>query len=176
MVHACGMGAFGYFEVTHDVSRYTKAKFLESVGKQTPVFARFSTVTYGREFPDSARNPRGFAVKFYTEEGNYDLVGLNFPIFFTRDPAMGPDVIRSQMRDGENFLLNFDAMFDFFINVPESLHCATMFFSNRGTPYGFRHMEGYGCHTFKWVNEAGKQSIQSMMMMISMMMMMSTTI
>lgn len=77
MVHACGMGAFGYFEVTKDVSRYTKAKFLESVGKQTPVFARFSTVTYGREFPDSARNPRGFAVKFYTEEGNYDLVGMS---------------------------------------------------------------------------------------------------
>lgn len=157
MVHACGMGAFGYFEVTKDVSRYTKAKFLESVGKQTPVFARFSTVTYGREFPDSARNPRGFAVKFYTEEGNYDLVGLNFPIFFARDPALGPDVIRSQTRDAENFLLNFDALFDFLINVPESLHCATMFFSNRGTPYGFRHMEGYGCHTFKWVNADGEE-------------------
>jgi catalase len=157
MVHACGTGAFGYFEVTQDVSRYTKAKFLDTVGKKTPVFVRFSTVTYGREFPDSARNPRGFAIKFYTEEGNYDLVGLNFPVFFVRDPAMGPDVIRSQTRDAENFLLNFDALFDFLINVPESLHCATMFFSNRGTPYGFRHMEGYGCHTFKWVNEAGEE-------------------
>lgn len=155
MVHPSGMGAFGYFEVTKDVSKYTKAKFLDSVGKKTPTFVRFSTVTYGREFPDSARNPRGFAVKFYTEEGNYDLVGLNFPVFFVRDPALGPDAIRSQQRNPENFLLDYDALFDFLACVPESLHCATMFFSNRGTPYGYRHMDGYGCHTFKWVNASG---------------------
>ncbi len=155
MVHPCGAGAFGYFEVTKDMSKYCKAKFLESVGKRTPLFARFSTVTYGKEFPDSSRNPRGFALKFYTEDGNYDMVGLNFPIFFCRDPGLGPDVIRSQQRNPSNFLLNFDSLFDFLANVPESLHAATMFFSDYGTPYGFRCMNAYGCHTFKWVNANG---------------------
>lgn len=158
MVHPCGSGAYGYFEVTNpDLPKFTKAKFLSQSGKRTPVFVRFSTVTYGREFPDSGRNPRGFAIKFYTEDGNYDLVGLNFPVFFNRDPAIGPDVIRSQQRNPSNFLLNFDAMFDLFSLVPESLHAATMLFSDHGTPYGFRHMHGYGCHTFKWVNDQGMQ-------------------
>jgi len=157
MVHPCGAGAYGYFEVTQDVSKFCKAKFLNSVGKRTPIFIRFSTVTYGREFPDSARNPRGFAVKFYTEDGNYDLVGLNFPVFFVRDPALGPDVIRSQQRNPQNFLLNFDSLFDFMANVPEAIHAGTMFFSDFGTPCGFRYMHGYGCHTFKWVNDTGEQ-------------------
>jgi len=155
-VHACGSGAFGYFEVTKDVSHLTKAKFLNKVGKRTPMFARFSTVTYGKEFPDSGRNPRGFALKFYTEDGNYDLVGLNWPIFFVRDGALGPDVIRSQQRNPANFLINYDAMFDFWSLVPESLHAALMFLSDHGTPVGWRFMDGYGAHTFKWINEEGK--------------------
>ena len=96
-----------------------QAQFLSSVGKKTPIFMRFSTVTLGREFPDLARNPRGFAVKFYTGEGNYDIVGLNFPIFFCRDPIQGPDVIRSQSRRPDNFLLDYDSLFDLLACTPE---------------------------------------------------------
>lgn len=109
-VHACGSGHFGYFEVTKDVSDLCKADFLSSVGKKTPLFLRFSTVTFGREFPDLARNPRGFAVKFYTAEGNYDIVGLNWPIFFVRDPMQGPDNIRSQSRNPKTFFVSLNAI------------------------------------------------------------------
>ncbi|KAK5947795.1 hypothetical protein OHC33_011165 [Knufia fluminis] len=116
MVHPCGSGAFGYFEATKDMSSYTKASFLQSSGLKTPIFIRFSTVTLGREFPDTARNPRGFAVKFYTGEGNYDIVGLDFPVFFCRDPIQGPDVIRSQGRRPDNFLLDYNATFDLLAN------------------------------------------------------------
>jgi len=112
-VHACGSGAFGYFEVTHDLTHLCKASLFSAVGKKTPMFARFSTVTYGREFPDSARNPRGLAWKFYTEEGIYDILSVNFPSFFVRDPTMGPDVIRSQQRHPSSFKVDFDATFDF---------------------------------------------------------------
>ena len=156
MVHPCGSAAFGYFEVTHDVSDLTKAAFMNSVGKKTAVFTRFSTVTYGREFPDEGRNPRGFAVKFYTEEGNYDMVGLNWPVFFVRDPMKGPDNIRSQQRDPASFLINYNAWFDFLANNPESNHAGMMLMSDHGTPVGWRFMHGYGCHTFKWVNSDGK--------------------
>ncbi|KAJ1327072.1 catalase [Microdochium nivale] len=156
MVHPCGSGAFGYFECTQDVSELTKANFLGSVGEKTPVFMRFSTVTFGREFPDEGRNPRGFAIKFYTQEGNYDIVGLNFPIFFCRDPIQGPDVIRSQSRNPANFLLDFDALFDLLANTPEGNHAGMMFFSDHGTPQGWRFNHGYGCHTFKWVNKNGE--------------------
>ncbi|KAF4277509.1 hypothetical protein KXV50_000010 [Aspergillus fumigatus] len=155
MVHPCGSGAFGYFETTKDVSSLTKAHFLRSVGVRTPVFARFSTVTLGREFPDEARNPRGFAVKFYTGEGNYDIVGLNFPVFFCRDPIQGPDVIRSQYRNPQNFLLDHNSLFDLLANTPEGNHAKTMFFSDHGTPVGWRNLHGYGCHTFK-VNKRGE--------------------
>ena len=156
MVHPCGSGAFGYFEVTKDVSGLSKADFLQNVGQKTPIFIRFSTVTVGREFPDSARNPRGFAIKFYTGEGNYDIVGLNWPIFFCRDPIQGPDVIRSQARNPQSFLFpDYNAVFDFLANVPESNHAGLMFFSNHGTPDTWRHEHGYGCHTFKWVNKDG---------------------
>ena len=154
-VHACGSGAFGYFEVTADVSQYTKAGLFSHVGKQTPLVARFSTVTYGREFPDSARNPRGLAFKFYTEEGNYDILSVNFPCFFVRDPSLGPDNIRSQQRHPQNFQVAFDNMFDFMSLVPESSLCNTWFWSDHGTPYGWRFMDGYPIHTFRWVNEAG---------------------
>ncbi|KAF3297966.1 hypothetical protein TWF132_004110 [Orbilia oligospora] len=156
MVHPCGSGAFGYFECTKPVSNLTKADFLQNAGQKTPVFVRFSTVTFGKEFPDEGRNPRGFAIKFYTGEGNYDIVGLNWPIFFCRDPIQGPDVIRSQQRNPANFLLDFNSLFDFLANVPESNHAGMMFFSDHGTPVGWRFNHGYGCHTFKWVNAEGK--------------------
>ncbi|KAK4555826.1 hypothetical protein LTR86_007046 [Recurvomyces mirabilis] len=159
MVHPCGSGAFGYFESTADVSDMTKADFLQrqrsSMGEKTPIFIRFSTVTLGREFPDSARNPRGMAIKFYTHEGNYDLVGLNFPVFFCRDPIQGPDVIRSQARNPKNFLLDYDATFDLLGCTPEGNHAGLMFFSDHGTPDGWINQHGYGCHTFKWVNKEG---------------------
>ncbi|KAH1980040.1 hypothetical protein KXV64_007090 [Aspergillus fumigatus] len=148
-------GAFGYFETTKDVSSLTKAHFLRSVGVRTPVFARFSTVTLGREFPDEARNPRGFAVKFYTGEGNYDIVGLNFPVFFCRDPIQGPDVIGSQYQNPQNFLLDHNSLFDLLANTPEGNHAGMMFFSDHGTPVGWRNLHGYGCHTFK-VNKRGE--------------------
>lgn len=109
------------------MSSLTKASFLSGSGVKTPVFARFSTVTLGREFPDSARNPRGFALKFYTSEGNYDIVGLNFPIFFCRDPIQGPDVIRSQARSPKNFLLDYNSLFDLLANSPEGNHAGMMF-------------------------------------------------
>ncbi|EYE96336.1 catalase [Aspergillus ruber CBS 135680] len=156
MVHPCGSGAFGHFEVTKDVSNLTKAHFLRSPGIKTPVFVRFSTVTLGREFPDLARNPRGMAMKFYTGEGNYDLVGLNFPVFFCRDPIQGPDVIRSQARNPQNFLLDHNSLFDLLANTPEGNHAGMMFFSDHGTPVGWRNNHGYGCHTFKWVNAKGE--------------------
>lgn len=156
MVHPCGSGAFGYFECTKDMSDLTKADFLKDAGAKTPIFIRFSTVTLGREFPDSARNPRGFAIKFYTGEGNYDIVGLNWPIFFCRDPIQGPDVIRSQARDPKNFLLDYDATFDLLACSPEGNHAGLMFFSDHGTPNGWIYNHGYGCHTFKWVNKEGK--------------------
>jgi len=157
MVHPCGSGAFGYFEVSEKsrASELTKAHFLQSAGNKTPVFVRFSTVTFGREFPDEGRNPRGFAIKFYTAEGNYDLVGLNWPIFFCRDPIQGPDVIRSQSRNPANFMINWDSVFDFLANVPESNHAGMMFFSDHGTPNGWRFNHGYGCHTFRWTNHDG---------------------
>ncbi len=155
-VHAAGSGHFGYFEVTKDVSHLTKADFLGSVGKKTPVFTRFSTVTFGKEYPDLARNPRGFAIKFYTGEGNYDLVGLNWPVFFARDPMQGPDIIRSQSRNPANFFVDFTATFDFLAHVPESNHAGAMFFSDSGHPDGW-NFHGYGCHTFSWVNKQGKR-------------------
>lgn len=133
-----------------------QAQFLSGVGTKTPIFMRLSTVTLGREFPDSARNPRGFAIKFYTGEGNYDIVGLDFPVFFCRDPIQGPDVIRSQYRNPKNFLLDYDSLFDLLACTPEGNHAGLMFFSNHGTPNGWRNVHGYGCHTFKWVNKEGK--------------------
>ncbi|MCO5566631.1 hypothetical protein L7F22_020308 [Adiantum nelumboides] len=157
IVHPSGSSAFGRFEVTHNVSKLTKAKMFQ-LGQVTPAYTRFSTVTLGREYPDSARNPRGFATKFYTEDGNYDLVGLNWPIFFVRDPWLGPDNIRSQQRNPSSFLLDFEAWFDFFANVPESNHTGLMLLSDHGTPVGWRYMSGFGCHTFSWVNASGERT------------------
>ncbi|KAF2679181.1 heme-dependent catalase [Lentithecium fluviatile CBS 122367] len=150
-----GSGAFGYFECTKDVTDLTKDNLLSSVGEKTPIF-RFSTVTPGREYADEARNPCDFAIKFYTMEGNYDIVGLNFPVFFCRDPIQGPDVIRSQWRNPKNFLFYYDAIFELLGNTPEGNHAGLMFFSDYSTPMGWCFNHGYGRHTFKWVNVEGK--------------------
>jgi len=156
IVHAKGAGAGGYFEVTKDVTRYTKAKFLSKVGKRTEVFARFSTVGGEKGSADAARDPRGFAVKFYTEEGNYDLVGNNTPVFFIRDPLKFPDFIHTQKRNPATNLKDANMFWDFLSLTPESIHQVTILFSDRGTPKSFRHMNGYGSHTFKWYNEKGE--------------------
>ena len=156
VVHAKGAGAYGYFEVTNDLSKYTRAKFLSEVGKKTDVFVRFSTVGGERGSADTARDPRGFAVKFYTEEGNYDLVGNNTPIFFVRDAIKFPDFIHTQKRNPQTNLPDADMFWDFLSLTPESVHQVTILFSDRGTPYSFRHMDGFSSHTFMWYNEDGE--------------------
>jgi len=156
VVHAKGTGAHGYFEVTHDLSAYCKAAFLNKVGKRTPVFARFSTVGGEKGSADSERDPRGFAVKFYTEEGNYDMVGNNTPVFFIRDPSKFPDFIHTQKRNPQTNLKDANMFWDFLSLTPESTHQVTILFSDRGTPRSYRHMNGYSSHTFKWVNAEGR--------------------
>ncbi|KAL8450920.1 hypothetical protein Emag_003026 [Eimeria magna] len=156
VVHAKGAGAHGYFEVTHDITKYCKAKVFESIGKRTPVFARFSTVGGEKGSPDTARDPRGFALKFYTEEGNWDLVGNNTPVFFIRDPLKFPDFIHTQKRNPQTNLPDPNMFWDFLSLTPESIHQVTILFSDRGTPDGYRHMNGYSSHTFKLVNHAGE--------------------
>lgn len=156
VVHAKGAGAGGYFEVTADVTRYTKAKFLSEVGKRTQVFVRFSTVGGERGSADAARDPRGFAVKFYTEEGNYDLTGNNTPVFFIRDPLKFPDFIHTQKRNPATNCKDPDMFWDFLSLTPESIHQVTILFSDRGTPATFRHMNGFSSHTYKWYNDKGE--------------------
>lgn len=156
VVHAKGAGAYGYFEVTHDMSRYTRAKFLSDVGKRTEVFARFSTVGGERGSADSERDPRGFAVKFYTEEGNYDMVGNNTPVFFIRDALKFPDFIHTQKRNPATNLKDPDMFWDFLSLTPESIHQVTILFSDRGTPLSYRNMNGYSGHTFMWYNAKGE--------------------
>ncbi|XP_006002068.1 catalase [Latimeria chalumnae] len=156
VVHAKGGGAFGYFEVTHDITKYCKAKVFEHVGKRTPIAVRFSTVAGESGSADTVRDPRGFAVKFYTEEGNWDLTGNNTPIFFVRDPLLFPSFIHSQKRNPQTHLKDPDMMWDFWSLRPESLHQVSFLFSDRGIPDGFRFMNGYGSHTFKMVNAEGK--------------------
>jgi catalase len=156
VVHAKGAAAFGYFEVTHDISKYCKAKVFEHVGKKTPLVIRFSTVAGERGAADTARDPRGFAMKFYTEDGNWDLVGNNTPIFFVRDPMLFPSFIHTQKRNPVTNLKDPDMHWDFISLRPETLHQISFVFSDRGTPDGFRHMNGYGSHTFKLVNKNGE--------------------
>jgi len=156
IVHAKGAGAGGYFEVTNDVTKYTKAKFLSKVGKRTEVFVRFSTVGGEKGSADAERDPRGFAVKFYTEDGNYDLVGNNTPVFFIRDPLKFPDFIHTQKRNPATNLKDANMFWDFLSLTPESIHQVTILFSDRGTPKSYRYMNGYGSHTFKWYNEKGE--------------------
>lgn len=157
VVHAKGSGAYGTFTVTHDITKYTKAKLFERVGKETAVFVRFSTVAGEKGSADTERDPRGFALKFYTEEGNWDLVGNNMPVFFIRDPIKFPDFIHTQKRDPETNLRSPAMVWDFCSLHPESLHQVTMLFSDRGTPDGYRYMNGFGSHTFSMVNAAGRR-------------------
>lgn len=157
VVHAKGSGAYGTFTVTHDISRYTKAKLFAEVGKQTATFARFSTVGGERGSADTERDPRGFALRFYTEEGNWDLVGNNTPMFFIKDPIKFPDFIHTQKRDPQSNLKSAEMMFDFWSHAPESLHQVTMLFSDRGTPDGYRHMDGFGSHTYSLINAEGQR-------------------
>ncbi|MEG2962810.1 MAG: catalase, partial [Janthinobacterium sp.] len=157
VVHAKGSGAYGTFTVTHDIARYTKAKLFSEVGKQTATFARFSTVGGERGSADTERDPRGFAVRFYTEEGNWDLVGNNTPMFFIKDPIKFPDFVHTQKRDPQSNLKSAEMMFDFWSHAPESLHQVTMLFSDRGTPDGYRHMDGFGSHTYSLINADGQR-------------------
>jgi len=158
VVHARGSGAYGVFEVTDDVTAFTKARFLGEMGKKTEVFVRFSTVAGGRGAPEAVRDPRGFAVKFYTEDGNYDLVGNDTPIFFIRDPLKFPDFIHSQKPDPRTNRQEPDNVWDFFSLSPEATHMFTWLFGDRGIPASYRHMDGFGSHTFQWVDAAGEQS------------------
>jgi catalase len=155
VVHAKGSGAHGFFEVTEDVTQWTRASFLSDVGKRTPVFARFSTVAGELGSPDTVRDPRGFALKFYTEEGNYDLVGNNTPVFFVRDASKFQDFIHSQKRMPDTGLRSNDMQWDFWTLSPESAHQVTILMSDRGTPRNYRHMNGYSSHTYSWINASG---------------------
>ena len=156
VVHAKGAGAHGYFEATADVTKYTRAAFLSKVGKRTEVFARFSTVGGEKGSADAERDPRGFALKFYTEEGNYDMVGNNTPVFFIRDPLKFPDFIHTQKRNPGTNLKDADMFWDFLSLTPESVHQVTVLFSDRGTPRTYRNMHGYSSHTYKWYNKKGE--------------------
>jgi len=156
VVHAKGGGAHGYFECTHDITYYTKAAPFQQVGKRTPIFLRFSTVGGEQGSADTARDPRGFAIKFYTEEGNWDLVGNNTPIFFIRDPILFPNFIHTQKRNPRTHLKDPHMFWDFISLRPETTHQVMYLFGDRGTPDGFRHMNGYGSHTFKMVNAKGE--------------------
>ena len=156
VVHAKGAGAYGYFEVTAEVTKYTRAAFLSEVGKRTEVFVRFSTVGGEKGSADAERDPRGFAIKFYTEEGNYDMTGNNTPVFFIRDPLKFPDFIHTQKRHPRTNLKHPDMFWDFLSLTPESIHQVTILFSDRGTPTTYRNMNGYSSHTYKWYNAAGE--------------------
>jgi catalase len=152
VVHAKGSGAYGTFKVTKDITHLTTAKLFSKIGKETPVFVRFSTVGGEKGSADTERDPRGFAVKFYTEEGNWDMVGNNTPVFFIRDPMKFPDFVHTQKRDPQTNLKSPTMMWDFWSKSPESLHMVTILFSDRGTPDGYRHMHGFSSHTFSLIN------------------------
>ncbi|UXR64704.1 catalase [Bdellovibrio bacteriovorus] len=152
VVHAKGSGAYGTFTVTHDITRFTKARIFSDIGKKTPAFLRFSTVAGEKGSADTERDPRGFALKFYTEEGNWDIVGNNTPVFFERDPLKFPDFIHSQKRDPQTGYKNAFRIWDYWANAPEALHQITILFSDRGIPDGYRFMNGYGSHTFSFIN------------------------
>jgi len=157
VVHAKGTGAYGTFTVTNDITQYTRAKVFNTIGKQTKVFLRFSTVGGEKGSADTERDPRGFAVKFYTEDGNWDLVGNNTPIFFVKDPKKFPDFIHTQKRDPRTNTKSPTMMWDYWSLNPESLHQVLFLMSDRGTPYGYRHLNGYGSHTFSLINDKNEK-------------------
>lgn len=160
VVHARGAGAHGYFEAygmvgNEPIAKYTRAKLFQEKGKRTPVFVRFSTVGHGGHSPETLRDPRGFATKFYTEDGNWDLVGNNLKVFFIRDAVKFPDLIHSQKPDPVTNRQSGERIFDFICNTPEALHMATFLFSPWGIPANYRQMQGSGVNTYKWVNKEG---------------------
>jgi catalase len=157
VVHAKGSGAYGTFTVTQDISKYTKAKIFSGVGKKTDMFLRFSTVAGERGAADAERDVRGFALKFYTEEGNWDLVGNNTPVFFVRDPFKFQNFIHTQKRHPQTNLRDMDMQWDFWSMCPESLHQVTILFSDRGIPKSYRHLNGFSSHTYSLINDAGKR-------------------
>jgi catalase len=156
VVHAKGTGAFGIFTVTHDISHLTKAKIFSEIGKQTKLFARFSLVAGEKGSADSERDPRGFALKFYTEDGNWDLVGNNTPVFFVKDAKKFSHFIHTQKRDPKSNCKNLTMVWDFLSLNPESLHQVLILMSDRGTPFSHRHMHGFGSHTFSLINRENK--------------------
>lgn len=156
-VHAKGSGAYGTLTITNDISRYSRAKIFSQIGKQTEAFLRFSTVAGERGAADAERDVRGFALRFYTEEGNWDVVGNNTPVFFVRDPLKFPDFIHTQKRHPVTNLRSNTAMWDFWSLSPESLHQVTILMSDRGLPQNYRQMHGFGSHTYSFVNAAGER-------------------
>lgn len=158
VVHARGSGAYGTFTVSKSLSQYTIAEFLQKEGQQTEVFVRFSTVGGGQDSSDYARDPRGFAVKFYTQQGNFDLVGNNTPVFFLNDPIKFPDFVHSQKKNPRTNVPDPAAMYEFWANHPQSLHQMTILMSDRGIPYSYRHMNGYGSHTLSFWNDKGERA------------------
>jgi len=156
-MHAKGSGAFGTFTVTQDITRYTRAKIFEHVGKKTGMFARFTTVAGERGAADAERDIRGFALKFYTEEGNWDLVGNNTPVFFVRDPRKFPDLNKAVKRDPKTNLRSARNNWDFWTSLPEALHQVTIVMSDRGIPASYRHMHGFGSHTYSFYNNSGER-------------------
>nr|WP_128548291.1 catalase [Larkinella soli] len=161
VVHARGAGAHGYFEAygtvgDEPVSRYTRAKLLQQKGKRTPVFVRFSSVIHGGHSPETLRDPRGFAVKFYTEDGNWDLVGNNLKVFFIRDAMKFPDLVHAFKPDPVTNRQDGERIFDFISNTPEAMHMITFLFSPYGIPASYRQMQGSGVNTYKWVNAEGQ--------------------
>jgi catalase len=157
VVHAKGWGAHGTFTVTHDISKYTRAKLFEKIGKKTDMMMRFSTVAGELGAADAERDVRGFAIKLYTEEGNWDIVGNNTPVFFVRDPLKFPDFIHTQKRHPKTNLRSPTAMWDFWSLSPESLHQLTTLFSDRGLPTDVRHIDGFGSHTYSFINKKNER-------------------
>ncbi len=158
VVHARGSGAYGTFTLTKDMTPQTIADFLQGEGKKTEVFVRFSTVGGGQDSSDYARDPRGFAVKFYTEQGNWDMVGNNTPVFFLRDPIKFPDFVHSQKKNPATNMPDPAAIYEFWANSPQSLHQMTILMSDRGIPYSYRHMHGFSSHTLSFWNAKGERT------------------
>ena len=156
-MHAKGSGAFGVFTVTNDITQYTKAKIFSEIGKKTDLFVRFSTVAGERGAADAERDIRGFAIKFYTEEGNWDLVGNNTPVFFLKDPLKFPDLNHAVKRDPRTNMRSARNNWDFWTSLPEALHQVTITMSERGLPCSYRHMNGYGSHTYSMINAKGER-------------------
>ena len=156
-MHAKGSGAFGTFTVTQDITRYSCASIFSEIGKQTEMFARFTTVAGERGAADAERDIRGFALKFYTEEGNWDMVGNNTPVFFLRDPRKFPDLNKAVKRDPRTNMRNATYNWDFWTLLPESLHQVTIVMSERGIPASYRHMHGFGSHTYSFINASSER-------------------